>query len=207
MYARSVIVHADPQRIDDGLAYLRDEAMPVVQDTPGCVGMSMLCDRDSGRCIATTAWESEEAMRASAESLRHLRERFADVLGGTMEVQQWEVAGMHRRRPAGEGACTRVTWSRARDASQVDHIIESWKATMPMRLDEMDGFCSVSLMVDRGTARAASAVTYESRDALDRSRSAAQAMRDQFVTAMDVEVTEVAEFELAFAHLRVPEMA
>src|SRR4051794_38437569 len=43
MYARSTTVHADPQRIDDGIAYIRDEVMPAVTTMPGCLGLSMLC--------------------------------------------------------------------------------------------------------------------------------------------------------------------
>ena len=41
MYARSTTVHADPQRIDDGIANVRDEVMPAVQSMPGCMGVSM----------------------------------------------------------------------------------------------------------------------------------------------------------------------
>jgi hypothetical protein len=35
----------------------------------------------------------------------------------------------------------------------------------------------------------------------------AKAIREEFSTQMNREVTEVAEFELVLAHLRVPEMA
>jgi hypothetical protein len=59
MYARSTTVRGNPQSLDDAIAYLRDEVMPAAQEMDGCVGMSMMCDRDSGRCIATTAWETE----------------------------------------------------------------------------------------------------------------------------------------------------
>jgi hypothetical protein len=37
--------------------------------------MSVLMDRGSGRCIITTAWETDEAMRASAEKANRLRDR------------------------------------------------------------------------------------------------------------------------------------
>src|SRR3954447_140817 len=74
MYARSTTVQADPQRIDDGITYIRDEVMPAVTTMPGCMGLSMLCDRDSARCIITTSWDSEESMSASRDAVRPMRE-------------------------------------------------------------------------------------------------------------------------------------
>ena len=89
MYARSTTVHGNPQSLDDAIAYLRDEVMPAVQQMDGCIGMSMMCDRDTGRCIATTAWESEEAMHNSEGGLHDMRRRYAQMLGGTPEVQEF----------------------------------------------------------------------------------------------------------------------
>src|SRR3954452_25204741 len=103
MYARSTTVHADPQRIDEGIANVRDEVMPAVQSMPGCMGLSMLCDRDSGRCIITTSWDSEESMSASRDAVRAMRERAADVMGGQFDVQEWEIVLLHRAHQAPEG--------------------------------------------------------------------------------------------------------
>ena len=49
MYARSTTVNGDPKALDGAIAYVRDEVMPMVQEMDGCIGLSMLCDRDSGR--------------------------------------------------------------------------------------------------------------------------------------------------------------
>ena len=73
--------------------------------------MSMLVNRDSGRCIATTAWHSEDAMRESADMVMPLRDRAEQGLGASgSEVHQWEVAVVHRDHAAPEGACARLTW-------------------------------------------------------------------------------------------------
>ena len=206
MYARSTTVQADPQRIDEGIAYIRDEVMPAVQSMPGCMGLSMLCDRDSGRCIVTTSWDSEESMSASRAAVRAMREQATDVMGGQFDVQEWERAVMHRAHAMGEGACARVTYSRLRDMSQADRVIEGWKSSILPRLEDFDGFASASLMVDRSTGQGVGTVCFDSREAMEQTREMSAGMRQEFSSRMDVEITEVLEMEVAIHHLRVPEM-
>lgn len=208
MYARTTTVTGDPQNVDRAIGYIRDTVMPAVMDMDGCVGLSMLIDRESGRGIVTTAWEDQAAMAATRERVMAMREQAHDVMGGTgpMEVQEWEIAVMHRRHEAPEGACTRVVWSKA-DVDHIDRVLDAYRMTLVPQMEEMPGFCSVSLMLDREKGRAASAVTFDTREAMEASREDAQRMRDTFVSAMEVSITDMAEFELAVAHLRVPEMA
>lgn len=206
MYARTTTVHADPQRIDDGIRYVRDDVMPAVQSMPGCMGLSMLCDRDSGRCIVTTSWDSEEAMSASREAVRSMREQATDVMGGRFDVDEWEIAVVHRAHAMGDGAWARVTYSRLHDAAQADRVIEAWKANVVPRVEAFDGFCSVSMLVDRAAGRGAGTVCFDTRQALDASREKAERIRSEFAPKVGVEITEVVEMEVAIHHLRVPEL-
>jgi len=204
MYARSTTIHGNPQNLDEGIAFVRDTVMPAVQELDGCVGLSMLCDRDSGRCITTTAWADAEAIRRSADRVRDIRARAAEILGGVAEVDEWEIALLHRMDEAPEGACCRVVWGRG-DPAQTDDRISTFRMAMLPRLDELAGFCSVSMLVDRQGGRGVTATVYESRDAMNRAADQAMSMREEFGRQMGVEITEVAEFELVLAHLRVPE--
>jgi hypothetical protein len=206
VYARTATVHGDPKAVDDGVAFLRDRVMPAVEGLPGYVGLSMLADRDSGRCIATTSWADEAAMSGTGEQLRPLRARFAQILGGPPELQSWEIAVLHRVHEAPDGACTRVTWTRT-DPDRVEQVLDAYRLSLLPRLEEMDGFCSASLLVDRGEGRGAGSVTYADRESLERSRTDATAVREEFAAAMGSRILEVAEFDLVLAHLRVPETA
>ena len=206
MYARTTTVHADPQRIDEGIRYISDEVMPTVQGMPGCMGLSMLCDRDSGRCIVTTSWDSDESMSASREGVRAMREQATDVMGGRFDVDEWEIAVVHRAHAMGDGAWARVTYSRLRDAGQADRVIEAWKANVVPRVEAFDGFSSVSMLVDRAAGRGAGTVCFDTRQALDASRETAKGMRAEFAGRIGIEITEVAEMEVAIHHLRVPEL-
>jgi heme-degrading monooxygenase HmoA len=207
MYARTTTVRGDPGAVDEGIEYVRDAVWPMLQHMSGCVGMSMLADREAGRCIITAAWATEEAMQASAESVRDSRSKAAEVLrADTVDVEEWEIAALHRVHAAGPDACARVIWIEA-DRESMDSMVDAFRMSMLPRLEELPGFCSVSLMVNRMTGRGSCAVTYESRDAMVRARTMGAQLRKDFSSATNAPVTEVAEFDLAVAHLRVPEMA
>ena len=66
MYARTTTVLAKRESIDAGIAHIRDAALPALQRMDGFIGLSLLVDRVSGRCVATSSWESKAAMRAPA---------------------------------------------------------------------------------------------------------------------------------------------
>ncbi|OLT11570.1 hypothetical protein BJF78_26610 [Pseudonocardia sp. CNS-139] len=197
---------ARPQSIDAGIAHIRDEVMPALHDMDGCVGLSMLVDRESGRCIVTTAWRDEAAMRGSEQAVRSIRDRAADLLGGRPSVDQWEIAVLHRDHTSRPGACVRSTWVRM-DPTQAERGVDAFRMGALPTMQEAEGFCSASLLVDRTNGRAVSSVTFDSRDAMDRSRMDAAELRERVTASAGIDVVEVAEFDLALAHLRVPEMA
>jgi hypothetical protein len=207
VHARSTTILAQRDLIDDGIAHLRDDVMPILMRTDGCIGLSMLVDRESCRCIATSAWQTEEAMRASEEAIRPVRERAAELFGGGKpEVQEWEIAVLHRDHTSGPGACARATWVRF-EPSKADRVLDIYKMAVLPRVQEFDGFCSASLLLDRQNGLAVGTVGFDSLSGLERSREQAQRTRTEATREMGAEVVEVGEFELAIAHLRVPEMA
>jgi quinol monooxygenase YgiN len=205
VYARSTTVLAHRENMDRGVALIRDEIMPAVLDMPGCIGMSMLADRESGRCIATTAWDSREAMEASATAVRPMRDRAADALGGTAQVDEWEIGVLHRDHPSARGACVRVTWVRV-EPSAMDRSVEVYRTMLLPEMEQIAGFCSASLLLDRAEGLSVSSVTYDSREAMAASRDAASRIRETAMREIGGEVLEIREFELALAHLRVPEL-
>ena len=71
-----------------------------------------------------------------------------------------------------------------------------------MRLDPE----GASFMVNGATGYAVSSVTFDSYDAVRRTRNLAAGVREQGARSAIAEVVEVGEYELALAHLRVPDM-
>lgn len=205
MHARSTTVQGTPEKLDDGIAYVRDDVMPAVRQMAGCIGLSMLCDRESGLSIVTTAWADEPAMHDSESGVWDLRRRMAELLGGRPEVQEWEIAVMHRLHEAHHGACTRVIWGSGAP-ERVDDQLAAVRMTLLPKLGELPGFCSVSVMVDRETGRSATSVTYDSRQDMVAATAAATALRTEFARSIGMEITAMTEFDLALSHLRVPEL-
>lgn len=206
MFARSTTFMGDPGKLDAGLAYIRDKVMPVLTDKDGWIGLSVLVNRDSGRMIATSSWASEEAMTTNTAEMSTHRSRVSELVGGgEAQVDHWEIAVMHREHDAHEGRFCRVTWTKA-DPSQIDSALDFYKQSVMTRLEEVDGFCSTSLLIDRSTGRGSATVRFDSREALEGTRDMAAAMRAQLAAMGGVEFTDIDEMDLAIAHLRVPEL-
>ena len=204
MHARSTTFRDRPEALDAGIALVRDEAMPALLELPGCVGLSMLVDRSSGTCIVTTAWEDERALRASADLVLPIRRRGEQQFGARPTVHTWQIGLLHRAHATGEGARARVTWMRM-PRRLVDSHLDAFRTVLLPQAELLPGFCSASLLVDRLTGRAALAVVYDGDASLRASRQAAAELRADVVRRLSSELLDVAELDVALAHLRVPE--
>ena len=205
MHARSITIMGDPQKLDSGIEFVRDEVQPMLTSMDGCIGMSMLVDRATGHCIVTSAWRDQESMHASNAMLIDVRARGGEIMGGAPQVEEWEVGVMHRDHQAPEGSCCRVTWLQL-EHGDVDRALEAYRTQVLPRVEAMDGFCSASMLIDRVTGRACGTVAFESQAACAASREQATEVRAGAASAAGASVTDVVEFELAIAQLRLPEL-
>ena len=205
MFARSTTVMARPYRIDAGITHIRDVVMPALQELPGWIGLSSMVDRNSGRCITTSAWESEDAMRESADAATRLRDRAAEMFGGAATAEHWEIAALHREHSSDRGACTRATWLTV-PPDLLDAGIEYFCGSVLPQMEHLPGFCSASLLVDRRAGRGVACASFGSRDALEGNRDLITTLKADSMRAAGASEVDEGEFELVIAHLRVPEL-
>ena len=201
VYARTATFQGRRETVDRGVAFLRDDAVPAILSMQRCVGMSVLADQQTGLCIVTTAWETREAMHASVSRIRPIRERIANTLEGTAEVEEWEVAVMDRRHGSATAARVRVTWLRVPRVEADAMITDFTSFTLPA-LRAVRGFCSASLLVNREWGRAAVTIAYDSPEAAERRLDRADGkhhLADSIIVTRD--------FDLVMPHLRVPDLA
>jgi hypothetical protein len=206
VYARSFTIEGQPLSVDIGIAHIRDVVIPALREIDGYVGLSLLVDRQSGRSIATSSWESIKAMRSSAEKVALIRDHVALMFDGSASVEEWNIAMLHRRHRAREGACVRATWLKV-VPDLLDRSLDFYRTAVLSEMEQLDGFCSASLMVDHPTARrAVSCSTFDSVDAMALNRDRATELRSRRARDLGAEIIDVAEFELSIAQLRVPEL-
>lgn len=202
MYARSTMAQVRVSSIDAAVARVRDEMMPAVLAADGSVGLSMLVNRRSGRCIVTSAWRTAEA--ATAEERMPPMIDSAAAGAETPEVEDWEIAVLHRDHTSDPGAWVRVTWVHV-EPDQSDRLVDLYRMVLLPQIAEFAGFCSASLLLDRPSGHAVSSVTFDSEDAMHSTRMLAAGVREHGAGHVDGEVLEVDELQLVLAHLRVPE--
>ncbi len=206
MFARSNTAHADLGRIDRGIAFIRDETLPAVTTMAGCLGLSMIVDRSSGECIVTTSWQTEDDLRSSRQGLQPMRDRAAEVLGSeTIDFTEWELVLMHRDHRAPQGSFVRTVWLRG-DPAKADENIEAFRTGFLPLIEEMPGFCSVSVLVERAVGEAVITVGFDDRAALDGSRQRSEELNQMGIEQLGIAITASKEYELVLAHLHVPEL-
>jgi hypothetical protein len=145
-------------------------------------------------------------MHDSAARVRPIRDRAAKLFGvSARQVEEWDIAVLHRDHHSREGACARVAWVKT-DPDRLDSAIEVYKSQSLPGMETLEGFCSASLMIDRASGRGVSCGTFDSADAMERNRAMTISLRERTTRQAGVEVVDVCEFELALAHLRVPEL-
>jgi len=81
-----------PDRVDDVARVVREVVHPGIREEDGYVGYIVLGNRESGRALGITLWESGEAREVSDARARQIRPRVEQATGGTMRaVERYDV--------------------------------------------------------------------------------------------------------------------
>jgi heme-degrading monooxygenase HmoA len=97
MHARVSILEGDPDKIDQGLRYWREEAQPAWETDPGFKGAVSLLgrqNRHNGRTISISSWESEEHMHEKGEDHNRLLSKVTETEGRELVGVEWYEVGL-----------------------------------------------------------------------------------------------------------------
>ncbi|HEV7677515.1 MAG TPA: antibiotic biosynthesis monooxygenase [Candidatus Dormibacteraeota bacterium] len=92
-YVRAVRFGLDPQRIDDAAAYFRDTVVPQIRKQDGFLAAICAVDRQQGRGIISTVWETQANEQATRTGLDQVRKDALARFGATQpEIETMQSA-------------------------------------------------------------------------------------------------------------------
>ena len=93
MFARVINVELDPGDIEKAISIYGDSVIPASKQREGFVGALLLGDRNTGKGISITMWDSEEHLKAGEQSgfTQEQIAKFAQLLKGTPAIEGLEV--------------------------------------------------------------------------------------------------------------------
>jgi hypothetical protein len=92
------------------------------------------------------------------------------------------------------------------DAADIERMVDFTKNITLPTLDEEEGFCSASVLINRAAGRGVVTITFDSAAAEENSRKAARGLREKFVAQTGEKILDVGQFDLVLAHLHAPEL-
>jgi heme-degrading monooxygenase HmoA len=154
------------RNIDAGVAYIRDEVLPVMSAQHGFRGFSVSADH-VGEVLGTlTIWASEEDLDASDSALDKARDGAVKVVGGVMTVESYEQTTEAIARlpvPGNTLIMTRLTVH----PSTIDDQVAFFERDLLPTIEAQPGFCAMRTMVNRRYGRCVVGIVWESSRALD----------------------------------------
>ncbi len=93
MYARLVTVQIAPDKSDEAIRIYRDSVVPAAKQQKGFKGLYDLVDRNTGKGVSITLWDTEADMIAGEASgyLREQLAKFAAMFTAPPTTERYEV--------------------------------------------------------------------------------------------------------------------
>ena len=91
MFARIGTWEGSGEELERWIRRSREEVKPSIERDPGLTAAYWLVDREAGKGLIVTLWESAEAMRASEEARRKRQAATTASTGAKVTTERFEV--------------------------------------------------------------------------------------------------------------------
>ncbi|WP_035849274.1 antibiotic biosynthesis monooxygenase [Kitasatospora azatica] len=198
MYTRTIYATGDPAKMDGAVEALRTEGPRLLSGQPGFLGLSVFVDRELGKLLVGSWWETEQARQASDDAIREERAALFKPYVTTFALDNWEAAVAVRPatlpQPGAGFRMGRLEF----DPSDADLLVETFRSTALPRFQAIPGFLGSSLFIDRAKGRATVGVVYTDRNTLAASRAAQSQARGEAIAKARFTLRSLEEFDVAF---------
>jgi heme-degrading monooxygenase HmoA len=87
LFARVRITSEVPEKVDDGIRHFREVVVSGFKDVDGFKGAYLLVNRNSGKLIGITLWDTEANMHGTAAAPKRLRAASTQVVSAPEEYE------------------------------------------------------------------------------------------------------------------------
>jgi heme-degrading monooxygenase HmoA len=200
MHVRISIV-TDATNIEKGLGFIRDQALPQLQQQRGFRGLSASGDRSTGVVNVLSMWDSEEDLDASESTADKARSDAVRLMGGQASVERyeqslWEVG----ETPPQAGAKLHIRHIKM-DPARIDDNLEFFRQNVLPEMKSTPGFLGVRLLTNRSTGEGRVGTVWADEESLS---GALERSEQRRATAADrgVEFGDDHSFEVLFASMQ-----
>ena len=201
MFVRTVYATGDPAKVDTAIRALNSQGRDLLEERPGYRGAGIFVDRELGKLMAASWWESEDARRNSDEVMRERRGALLEPFAATTAVENYEAVVFHQVRQPEAGGGLRITRLEF-DPMDADLLAETFRASVVPRLDTLSGLARAVLLIDRERGRGLVGSTFTDRGSLAASRGPQASARHEGAAKAHVTVIGLEEFEVVHADVR-----
>lgn len=166
------------KNIDEGVAFVRDQAIPLLAQLQGYKGTNCSADRAGGLFGVLTLWETAADRDASFAPLADLREQGLGVIGGDLQIETFEELVREIAAPPTVGSALMVTRI-SMDPAKIDENLAFFRAEILPRITASPGFLAVRNMMDRTTGHGLVGSAWQDEGAMKQAATEAQARRSE----------------------------
>jgi hypothetical protein len=170
MYTR-LLTFTGATSIDAGVDYVRERALPILEAQHGFRGISASADRTGNLMSILSLWDTEADRSASDSALGKARDEALKIVGGSLEIENFEEVVQVITKPPVAGCVLNVVRVRMEPESVEGQIAWFKESIVPM-ITSQQGFCALRNMVDRTSGRALSGSIFEDKKSAEASLAA-----------------------------------
>ncbi|MES4892701.1 hypothetical protein [Streptomyces sp. NPDC096012] len=198
MFVRTVYATGDPAELGTAIRALNSEGRDLLEERPGYRGAGVFVDRNLGKLLTVSWWESEQARHNSDEVMRERRTALLAPFAGTLAVENYEVAVFHvLPRPTAHGGLHLIRLEF--EPADADQLADAFHATVVPRLEALPGLARAALFLDRERGHGLAGTLFTDHHSLAASRAAQAAARQAGAAKVQMAVVGLEEFEVVHA--------
>jgi heme-degrading monooxygenase HmoA len=200
MFVR-VLTFAGAEHIDEGIRFVRDEAVPVLRQQHGYRGVAVSADRSRGVVGVVSRWETEADREASDSALAKSREDGLQLIGGTLTVELFEEVVWEVAEPPAAGSSVLRLRRTSMDPARIAENLDFFRTVAVPELRATAGFQAVRNMVDRQAGTGLVGTVWADQAAMEAGEAAGAARRQRATSERGVTFGEESTREIAYVDM------